>query len=99
MDFFRADPLAALDDDTVVDLTLHAIAAALQMDATRFIQSVDLLDKSVVRAHPAVSHFCPGSAALSPPTKLADGLYMCGNWVDRTGHASHRSTDRHTGST
>eukprot|EP00977_Amphora_coffeiformis_P007420 scaffold1605_cov158-Amphora_coffeaeformis.AAC.3 len=88
VDFFRADTLADLDDDDVVDLTMHAMAAALQVDTKRFIQSIDLIDQSVVRARKAVSHFCPGSAAVSPPTKLADGLYMCGDWVDRTGHAS-----------
>ena len=51
---------------------------------------ISRLDQSVVRARNAVSHFCPGSAALSPPVKLKDkeGLYICGDWVDRTGHSS-----------
>lgn len=89
VDFFRADALAAIDDDdAVVDLTLHAVAAALRMEGDLVPSELQILDRSVVRARRAVSHFSPGSAALSPPTKLATGLYACGDWVDRTGHAS-----------
>jgi hypothetical protein len=45
-------------------------------------------DLSVVRANNAVSHFCVNSASWSPDVKLSEGLYICGDWVDRTGHAS-----------
>ena len=42
-----------------------------------------------MRARRAVSHFAVGSAALSPGVRLGGhGLYACGDWVDRTGHAS-----------
>jgi hypothetical protein len=34
-----------------------------------------------------VSHFSPNSALYSPDVKLENGLYICGDWVDRTGHA------------
>ena len=43
----------------------------------------------MVRARRAVSHFAVGSAALSPGVRLGGaGLYACGDWVDRSGHAS-----------
>ena len=57
-----------------------------------------VVDRAVVRARRAVSHFAVGSAALSPAVRLTGsgggvgggggGLYACGDWVDRTGHAS-----------
>lgn len=86
VDFFRADALADLNDDSIIDLSLRAIQAALEL-ATPLDTSI-LLDSSVVRARRAVSHFCIGSAAISPPTRLTQGIYLCGDWVDRTGHAS-----------
>ena len=35
-----------------------------------------------------MSHFAPNSALYSPDVKLDDGIYICGDWIDRTGHAS-----------
>ena len=86
VDFFRADPLAALSDEEVVEITLKAVSAALDIPP---IQGNSIIaDKSVVRARNAVSHFCVNSASWSPDVKLDDGLYICGDWIDRTGHAS-----------
>ena len=85
VDYFRADSFVDMDDAEIIDLTIRAVAAALnipQWDPTLVI------DSSVVRARKAVSHFCVGSAATSPPVKLRKGVYMCGDWIDRTGHAS-----------
>ena len=94
VDFFRADTLADLDDDAVLEVTRRAIAAALSVSLDP-LSSLELLDSSVVRARRAVSHFTPGSAAASPGVKLGsnvgDNLYICGDWVDRTGHASWSS--------
>jgi uncharacterized protein with NAD-binding domain and iron-sulfur cluster len=86
VDFFRADSLANLEtDEEVVKITLDAVAAALGVNAMKM---EDVLDSSVVRARNAVSHFCVDSAAASPDVKLDQGLYMCGDWIDRSGHAS-----------
>lgn len=89
VDFFRADSLAAKLDAEVVAVTLRAIAAALDVPP---MDPSDVLDFSVVRARNAVSHFCVDSAATSPNVKLMPhdeaGLYICGDWIDRTGHAS-----------
>lgn len=88
VDFFRADSLANLDsDEEVVQITLDAVAAALQVSKST-LNMEDVLDFSVVRARNAVSHFCVDSASTSPDVKLGKGLYMCGDWIDRTGHAS-----------
>ena len=50
----------------------------------------EIVDLAVVRAKKAVSHFAINSASYSPPVCLLEksGIYMCGDWVDRTGHAS-----------
>jgi len=85
IDFFRADSLASLTDEEVIRITLKAVAAALD---TSPIDESSLADISVVRARDAVSHFCVGSASWSPDVKLSEGLYICGDWIDRTGHAS-----------
>lgn len=86
VDFFRADALAGRSDEVVVALTLKAIAAALDIPG---IDRSLLVDYSVVRARDAVSHFCVNSASWSPPVKLnGRGLYICGDWIDRKGHAS-----------
>jgi uncharacterized protein with NAD-binding domain and iron-sulfur cluster len=86
VDFFRADALASRSDEVVVSLTLKAIAAALAIPG---IDRNLIVDYSVVRARDAVSHFCVNSAARSPPVKLnGPGLYICGDWIDRKGHAS-----------
>ena len=88
VDFFRADTLAEKSDEEVVAVTLAAIGAALRVEP---LTMDDVLDVSVVRARDAVSHFCVHSASTSPDVKLLrneKGLYMCGDWIDRTGHAS-----------
>jgi uncharacterized protein with NAD-binding domain and iron-sulfur cluster len=73
------------DDATVANVALKAMAAALDIPS---LDTASLLDVSVVRAKDAVSHFCVDSASWSPPVKLGDNLYICGDWIDRTGHAS-----------
>ena len=85
VDFFRADSLGSMEDKEVVQVTLKAIAAALKIPN---IHESLVADLSVVRANNAVSHFCVNSASWSPDVKLSEGLYICGDWVDRTGHAS-----------
>mmetsp|Transcript_2560 Transcript_2560/g.5235 ORF Transcript_2560/g.5235 Transcript_2560/m.5235 type:complete len:620 (-) Transcript_2560:3006-4865(-) len=85
VDFFRADPLTSLTDEEVVRITLNAVTAAFKIPP---IHENSLADLSVVRARDAVSHFCVGSASWSPDVKLSEGLYICGDWIDRTGHAS-----------
>jgi len=85
VDFFRADDIASMKDEQVVELALIAIEAALDVEP---ITPALVVESAVVRAPKAVSLFFVGSAALSPPVKLEKGLYMCGDWVDRKGHAS-----------
>ena len=93
VDFFRADCIANLKtDQEVIDLTLRAMEAALLGSDESLVNNAEnmVLDSFVVRARDAVSHFCVGSASTSPPIRLDDDnlLYMCGDWIDRTGHAS-----------
>ena len=72
----------------MVGLALRAASAALEVSPSVLPRSM-VDDYAVVRARRAVSHFAVGSAALSPGVRLGgDGLYACGDWVDRTGHAS-----------
>jgi hypothetical protein len=86
VDFFRANDLASIEDNMeVASIALRAVSAALNIDP---IDVDSLLDISVVRAKDAVSHFCVDSASWSPDIKLKDGLYICGDWIDRKGHAS-----------
>lgn len=90
VDFFRAGPIADLADSEIKSLILRVISAALDLedagDNDLFDQVIDL---SVVRARNAVSHFCVGSSSVSPTgTRLRPGIYVCGDWVDRRGHAS-----------
>ena len=86
VDFFRADTIANIDsDEDVAKLALRAVAAALDVDE---IDPSTILDVSVVKARDAVSHFCVDSASASPDVRLKKGVYMCGDWIDRTGHAS-----------
>ncbi|KAL3792414.1 hypothetical protein HJC23_001532 [Cyclotella cryptica] len=85
VDFYRADSFVDWDDDKIVQLSLKAISAALN---TVCIDTHDIIDSKVLRARKAVSHFAPSSALLSPGTKLEKGMYIAGDWVDRTGHAS-----------
>ena len=91
VDFFRADDMANMKDDLeVAKLTLRAVAAALDINEMDMPDAETLLDLSVVRAKDAVSHFCVNSASWSPSVRLRNegGLYICGDWIDRTGHAS-----------
>jgi len=85
VDFYRANAFVDLDDDQISDLALRAVSAAF---GTAKIDSDDIVDAVVLRARNAVSHFSPKSALYSPDVKLGDGMYICGDWVDRTGHAS-----------
>ena len=86
VDFFRADTIAGMESDTEIShLALRAVAAALNVDA---LDPSLLLDVAVVRARDAVSHFCVNSASASPDVRMTKGIYMCGDWIDRTGHAS-----------
>jgi len=85
VDFYRADAIVDMDNQKITDLALEAVAAAL---GTSKIEHSEIVDSKVVRARNAVSHFAPKSALYSPDIKLDEGLYVCGDWVDRTGHAS-----------
>lgn len=85
VDFYRADSFVDFSDDEITDLSLQAICAAFD---TEKISSADIIDATVLRARNAVSHFAPNSALYSPDVKLDDGIYICGDWIDRTGHAS-----------
>jgi len=85
VDFYRADTFVDYSNDEIVELTLEAVAATL---GTSKIDSSNIVDSTVLRARNAVSHFAPNSALYSPDVKLDEGLYICGDWVDRTGHAS-----------
>lgn len=88
VDFFRANRLLQTcpTDEAVAQLTLRAVSKALGIAP---IDPALLADVSVVRARNAVSHFAVGSASCTPSSvRLRRGLYICGDWVDRTGHAS-----------
>ena len=85
VDFYRANAMVDMDNDAIADLALQAVAAAT---STLKIDSLEIVDSTVLRARNAVSHFSPNSALYSPDVKLDRGLYVCGDWVDRTGHAS-----------
>ncbi|CAJ1957390.1 unnamed protein product [Cylindrotheca closterium] len=85
IDFFRANCLVDMGNDAVATLALKALCAALEIPP---IEIGSILDVSVIRANDAVSHFCVRSALCSPPVKLLDGVFMCGDWIDRTGHGS-----------
>ena len=87
VDFYRADAIAAMADDDVAALALQAVAAALDVRADLLDPSL-IVDMAVVRARNAVSHFAVGSCALSPGVSLGDGIFACGDWIDRSGHAS-----------
>lgn len=85
VDFFRADKFVDLDNDGITDLALRAVSKAL---GTAKIDQSAIVDSTVLRARNAVSHFAPSSASYSPDVKLEKGVYFCGDWVDRKGHAS-----------
>lgn len=89
VDFYRGDAIlrTCFTDDEVARLTLRAVSAALQIDP---IDPTIVVDVSVVRARKAVSHFSVGSTSCTPTSVRLrrQRLYICGDWVDRTGHAS-----------
>jgi len=86
IDFFRADKIINLGDDKKIgDLALRAVSAALGFPD---LPSDTIIDLSIIRAKNAVSHFCVGSASCSPGVELTESLYICGDWIDRKGHAS-----------
>jgi uncharacterized protein with NAD-binding domain and iron-sulfur cluster len=86
VDFFRADSIAAMSNEDVVDLTLRAVAAVLGVTP---LGKEDILESSVIRADRAVSHFDVNSASRSPKIRPGrKGIYFCGDWIDRTGHSS-----------
>jgi len=87
VDFYRADDLANMSNDEIANIALEAVAATL---GTKKINMDRIIDLAVVRARNAVSHFSPKSAIYSPGVKLDDKghIYICGDWVDRSGHAS-----------
>lgn len=85
VDFYRADSFVDMNDAEIVDLTLDAVSSALN---TKRIRTIDVIESKVLRARNAVSHFAPSSALYSPDVKLEKGIYIAGDWVDRTGHAS-----------
>ena len=88
VDFFRADDLAEISDDRdLAELALRAATAALGLRDGALDASM-LVDVAVVRARRAVSHFAVGSASVSPGVRLGDGVFACGDWIDRCGHAS-----------
>ncbi|KAL3772434.1 hypothetical protein ACHAWO_004360 [Cyclotella atomus] len=85
VDFYRADSFVDMSDAQIVGLTLKAVSEAL---GTKIINTEDVVESKVLRARNAVSHFAPKSALYSPGAKVANSIYMAGDWIDRTGHAS-----------
>jgi uncharacterized protein with NAD-binding domain and iron-sulfur cluster len=93
VDFFRANAVAKLTDAAIVDLALAAIEKVIIGPKSGhpqqpLLRTESVLDAGIVRARDAVSHFSMGAGRSSPPIRIAHGLYMCGDWIDRTGHAS-----------
>jgi Flavin containing amine oxidoreductase len=96
IDFFRANAVAKLSDDAIVDLALAAIETVIVGSSRRrptpqqqqLLRTESVLDVGIVRAKDAVSHFSMGAARSSPPVRIGRGVYMCGDWIDRRGHAS-----------
>jgi len=85
VDFFRADALVDMSDDEIGSIAIQAVNKALG----NTVESPDVLEVAVFRARKAVSHFCVNSASASLPVKSGrKGLYFCGDWIDRQGHAS-----------
>ena len=85
VDFFRADSFVDYTDEEIIDITLSAVSETF---GTEKIGADQIVDATVIRARNAVSHFAPNSALYSPDVKLGEGMYIAGDWVDRTGHAS-----------
>lgn len=85
IDFYRADSIADMNNDEVVNLALKTIAATFRVSP---LKGSSVIDSAVLRARSAVSHFAPNSASYSPDVKIGSGIYACGDWIDRNGHAS-----------
>jgi len=64
IDFYRADTFVDMNDEEIVQLSIKAVAAALDVEA---FDPTIVVDSAVLRARKAVSHFAVGSAAYSPP--------------------------------
>jgi hypothetical protein len=88
VDFFRANAFVDYSDAAIVQLTIRAISAVLGIEESIHLPS-DPDEVAVVRSRNAVSHFTVGSASCVPSSvRLDQGLYICGDWIDRMGHAS-----------
>lgn len=86
IDFYRADSFVDMNDEEIIELSIKAIAAALDVEP---LNSASVVDSAVLRARKAVSHFAVGSASCSPQVTLDEkAVYICGDWIDRSGHAS-----------
>jgi Uncharacterized conserved protein len=85
VDFYRADEIVNLDDEEITNIALRAVSAAL---GTKTIDMDMIVDKVILRARQAVSHFAPNSALYSPGVSLGENIYIAGDWIDRVGHAS-----------
>ena len=85
IDFYRANDVADMTNEEIISLSLRAVATAFKIPV---INASMVVDSAVVRARSAVSHFCVGSADASPPSVLGPRLFTCGDYVDRSGHAS-----------
>jgi uncharacterized protein with NAD-binding domain and iron-sulfur cluster len=85
VDYYRADMIANMSDDEIAKLALETVTGTFNVE---MIDESSIVDFAVVRARNAVSHFAPLSASYSPGVKLDNGLYMSGDWIDRSGHAS-----------
>lgn len=74
-----------MGDDDVATVVVRALCAALEISD---VGKESILDVSVVRAKDAVSHFCVQSASSTPQVKLQETVFICRDWIDRTGHGS-----------
>ena len=93
VDFYRADSIVDKSDEEIAKIALKAVQSALQLPNPIDAED-DIIDLAVIRARNAVSHFAPGCATAISSTssidgvKIENGLYLAGDWVDRTGHSS-----------
>lgn len=89
VDFYRADDIANMSDDDIAEFALKTVSKTFGIVDETITNSLVIVDKAVVRAKNAVSHFCLNSSKNAPSNvKLSDGLYICGDWINRDGHAS-----------
>lgn len=88
VDFFRANAISKLKDEAIVEIALDSIEKVIAGSNSKLLRMGLVLDFGIVRAKDAVSHFSIGAAKSSPPIRVDRGIYMCGDWIDRKGHAS-----------